>query len=327
MPQPTQNQVHANVPLTNISVAYIQKQSQFISDRVFPIVPVDKQSDLYYVYTKNDWFRDEAKLRAPGTESAGGGYNLSTASYACKTWAFHKDVAWDIRNNADPVINMDRDATEFVTQRLLIRRERLFQDSYFKTGVWGKDYTGVAGVPGANQFRQWSDFANSDPLIDIKNGRMYIKSITGFIPNKLLLGEEVWEALKNHPDIIERFKYTQKGIMTRELLAPLFEVDEILIGGAIYATNEEGAAEAYSYVFGKAAMLVYAAPSPSLLQPSAGYTFAWKNLSNNVQSGMGVAISKFEMRQLKSDRVEGELAIDPKQVASDLGVYFDQAIA
>jgi hypothetical protein len=80
MPQPTQGSVHVNRPLTMISVAYMQDQAEFIADKVFPVVPVDKQSDLYYVYTKNDWFRDEAKPRAAGTESAGGGYNLSTTA-------------------------------------------------------------------------------------------------------------------------------------------------------------------------------------------------------------------------------------------------------
>lgn len=329
MPQPTQTQVHANVPLTNISIAYIQSTADFVADKVFPIVPVDKKSDSYYTYKKNDWFRDEAKRRAPGTESAGSGYNLDhDSNFDCKTWAFHKDVPWDIRNNEDPGIDMDRDATEFVTQRLLIRRERLFQDNYFKAGVWGLDYIGVVGAPGANQFRQWSDYANSDPINDIKTGRLYIKSITGFRPNILLLGEEVFEGLKQHPDILDRYKYTQAGVITADLIAKVFEVDRIVIGGAVYATNEEGAAvEAYSFVYGKKALLCYSAPSPGLLKPSAGYIFAWKNLANNIQSGFGVAIDKFPMRQLKADRVEGEIAVDPKLVATDLGVFFETAVA
>lgn len=328
MPQPTINQVHTNVPLTNISIAYIQSAKEFVADKVFPVVPVDKQSDIYYTYKKNDWFRDEAKERAPGTESAGGGFNIdNTATYNCRIYAYHKDVPWDIRNNADPGINVDRDATEFVTQRLLVRREKIFADNYFTTGVWGKDYTGVASGPTGDQFIQWSDYANSDPIDDIKKGRLYIKSITGFKPNTLLLGEEVFETLKQHPDVIDRYKYTQAGVITADLLAKVFEVDRLLVGGAVYATNAEGATEAYSFIHGKAALLCYSAPNPGLLTPSAGYIFAWRNLANNVGNGMGVAISKFEMRQLKADRVEGEMAIDPKLVASDLGVFYASAIA
>jgi hypothetical protein len=322
------SQVHANVPLTNISIAYIQSAADFVADKVFPVVPVDKQADSYYRYKKNDWFRDEAQERAPGTESAGGGYNIDhDAVYNCRTWGYHKDVPWDVRNNQDPAINMDNDATLFVTQRLLVRRERLFADSYFKASVWGKDYTGVASSPGANQFIQWSDYANSNPIDDVKNGRMSIKGITGFKPNTLLLGEEVFEILKQHPDILDRYKYTQAGVITADLIARVFEVDRLIVAGAVYATNAEGGTEAYSFIHGKGALLCYSAPNPGLLVPSAGYTFAWRNLANNVQSGMGVAISKFEMRHLKADRVEGEIAIDPKLVAADMGAFYASAVA
>ena len=138
MAQPTSSAVHAvDVPLTNISTAYIQSQDNFIAGKVFPVVPVMKQRDRYYTYTKNDWFRDEAKARADGTESAGSGYGLSTSTYSCDVFAIHKDIGYQARNNADAGINLDRDATEFVTQRLLLRREIQWVSDYFTTSVWG----------------------------------------------------------------------------------------------------------------------------------------------------------------------------------------------
>ena len=73
MAEPTLGSVHVNRPLTNISQAYIQDSADFVADKIFPVVPVQKQSDRYFVYTKGDWFRDEAQIRAPATESAGGG--------------------------------------------------------------------------------------------------------------------------------------------------------------------------------------------------------------------------------------------------------------
>src|SRR5579862_8488315 len=98
MPQPTIGQVHVNAPLTNISVAYIQSQTAFVASQVFPLVPVDKQSNVFYTYTKNDWFRDEAAVRAPATESAGSGYGLSTSTYNCTVWAMHKDIPDQVRS-------------------------------------------------------------------------------------------------------------------------------------------------------------------------------------------------------------------------------------
>ena len=139
MPQPHINSVHVDAILTNISVAYLQNQDNFIADKVFPVIPVDKKSDKYFLYTKNDWFRDEAQRRAPGTESAGGGYNLSTATYSTDVYAFHKDVDDQTVANADAPLNPLREATEFVTRRLLLRRELQFVTDFFTTGVWADD--------------------------------------------------------------------------------------------------------------------------------------------------------------------------------------------
>ena len=88
--QPTASDVHVDSPLTNISIAYMQDQKEYIADKIFPVVPVPKQGDKYFTFSKNDFFRDEAKRRPPGSETAGSGYGVSTDTYYCDVWGFHK---------------------------------------------------------------------------------------------------------------------------------------------------------------------------------------------------------------------------------------------
>ena len=64
MPSPSQSDLHINAPLTNVSIAYLQNSSAYIADKVFPRVPVAKQSDLYIKYSKSDWRRTDAQKRA-----------------------------------------------------------------------------------------------------------------------------------------------------------------------------------------------------------------------------------------------------------------------
>lgn len=325
MAQPSQNAVHIDAILTNISVAYMQMEQNFVSTRVFPLVPVDKQSNKFFKYTKNDWFRDEAQVRADATESAGGGYNLSTDSYNATVWAFHKDVGDQTRANADAPINLDREAAEFVTSRLLLRKEVDWQESFFTTGVWGQDYTGVASSPSSNQFIQWSDYTNSDPIEDIEEGKEEILSTTGFMPNTLVLGYQAFRKLKNHPDLVDRIKYTSAQTITEDMLARMFEVDRVMVTKSVKATNNEGAAEAYNFVFGKSAMLCYSAPSAGLLQPSAGYTFGWTGVSGGL--GATIGTSRFRMDSVKAERIETESAWDHKVVAADMGVFWSTCVA
>lgn len=319
MAQPTQSAVHVDVPLTNISTAYMQSQDAFIASKVFPVVPVQKQTDKFYTYTKNDWFRDEAQVRADATESAGSGYGISTSTYSCDVWAIHKDIGYQTRANADSQINLDRDAAEFVTQRLLLRQEIQFVTDFFTTSVWATDSTPT---------NLWSDFTNSDPIEDIETGKETILSVTGQMANTLVLGYQVFRKLKNHPDVIDRIKYTT-GVsgrtVTPDLLAAMFDVDRVLVARAIKATNNEGETAAYSFTHGKHALLCHVAPNPGLLTPSAGYTFSWQGVSDGL--GANIGLRRIDMPTKRAERIEGEVAFDNKIVGADLGYFFSGAVA
>ena len=321
MPQPTPSSVHVNRPLTAISIAFMQNQNRFIASKVFPTVSVKKQSDRYFVYDKQQWFRSDAKYRAPGTESAGSGFTIdNTPSYFANTVALHTDVDDDTRANADDPLSPDRDATEFVSRGIMLKRELTWASKFFTTGVWDGSTTGGDITPGV----LWSA-GGSTPIEDIRAQIHAVDTKTGLTPNKLVLGAEVWNILQDHPDFLDRIKYTQKGIVTADLLAQVLELDEVLIAKALQDTANEGAAAAMSYIFGKDALLVYAAPRPAIKTPSAGYTFAWTGKFG--ANAEGVVMSRFRMDHLRSDRVEGEAAYDQKIVSSECGAFFSGAIA
>lgn len=326
MPQPTRSQVHVDAILTNMSVAYMQKAENFIADKVFPVVPVDKQSDKYFSYDKNDWLRDEAQVRTDGTESVGSGYNISTATYYADVYAIHKDIGDQTRANADAPINVDREAAEFVTHRLLTRREIQFVSDFMTGGVWGTTASGVSSsTPSAGEFTQWNDYTNSDPIEDIEAAKQGVLSVTGLEANTLVLGYEVFRQLKNHPDLVDRIKYTSSQTITEDMLARMFDIERVLVSKAIKATNKEGATGAYSFTTGKSALLAHVASAPGLLTPSAGYTFQWTGVSGGL--GATIGTSSFRLDSLRATRIEAELAFDNKVVASDLGYFFQTAVA
>jgi hypothetical protein len=316
MPQPTQSAVHVDAILTNISVAYFQQNQNFIATRVFPVVPVSKQSDKFFTYTKNDWFRDEAQRRADATESAGGGYNLSTDTYQADVYAFHKDIGDQTRANADAPINVDREAAEFVTSRIALKMETQFVSNFFTTSIWGTDTT---------PSNLWSDYTSSDPIGDIETGKRTILSTTGYEPNTLVLGYDVFIQLKNHPDLVDRIKYTSSNILTEDVMASLFGVPRVMVAKSVKATNNEGGTQAYAFNYGKNALLTYAAPSAGLLQPSGGYIMSWTGVSGGL--GQTVGVSRMRMEQFKADRVEAEVAFDMKVIGTDLGYFFDACVA
>ncbi len=320
MPQPTASDVHINAPLTNISIAYLQDQSSFIANRVFPNVPVTKQSDAYFTYPKAQWFRTDAQTRGVSQESAGSGYEMGNDTYFCKVQALHKDIDDQIRANQDAPLNLDRDASEFVTRGLLLRREKDWAAKYFTTGIWTGSTTGTDITPGT----LW-DASSSTPIANIRAEMLSVHKTTGFMPNKLVLGQDVWGAIQDNADFLDRIAVTQRKIVTTELLANVLELDEVLIAKAVENTAKEGATAAMDYVYTRDALLVYAAPRPSLLLPSGGYTFSWNGYLG--ASADGLRMLRFRMDAIRSDRIEGEMAYDQKLVSGELGVFFNNTIS
>jgi hypothetical protein len=326
---PTPGDVHVNTPLSNISIAFLQNQENFIASKVFPNIPVSKQSDRYYTYNRGDFNRDEMQLRAPGTESAGGSYTLdNTPNYFAQNWSFHKDIPDEVRANADAPLNPDREATMFVTHKALIRRENIFAANFFSTGKWGTDYTGVNSAPTGNQRLRWND-ATSNPIEDVRAAKRAIAESTGFEPNKLTLGRAVFDVLLDHPDIIDRVKYGQTqgapAAANKKVLASLLGVDEVLVMNAIQNTAAEGQAMSHSFIGGKHALLCYAAPSPGLMTPTGGYTFSWTGMLGN--GAEGNRIRSFRLEAIRSDRVEIDMSFDMKLISADLGGFFSGIVA
>ena len=164
MPQPTASDVHVNMPLTSISIAWMQDQREFVADQVFPTVPVKHQGDRYYIYERDNWFRAQAEKRAPSTESAGGGFTLdNTPTYFADVFAFHKDVDDQIRANQDTVIDLDRDATEFVSRDLMLKKELTWAAKYFTTGMTMTNVMPTAMMPNRLASRRIARAASVEP--------------------------------------------------------------------------------------------------------------------------------------------------------------------
>lgn len=313
----TPKDVHVDQLLTNVSVAYTNPG--YIADQIFPIVPVDSQSDKYLTYDKSHWFRNEARIRAPGTRSERGGWSYSSDTFFCDRFSYGHEIYDEERSNADSNFQLDSDAAEFATDKILMQREVAFAGGFFTTSVWGTDKTG------ATDFTRWSDYANSAPLTDVSAWMDLVEASIGREPNRLVMGKQVWTQLKWHPDLIDTIKYTQRAQMSLDLATALLEVGRILVGRAIYTASPEGTAEAsvsYSRIWGKHALLLYVPDAPSLRTPAAGYTFTWQRVPNSLSY-----VKRMRDEEREADIIEANAYYDHKVTGASAGVFASTAVA
>jgi len=239
MPQPNIKEQIIAGPLANVSVAYRNKG--YIADRVFPILDGADPKAKITKYQKGAWFRDEAGVRAPGTRARRGGYPLTTVSVATEEFSFAKEVTDEDRRFAKaqgaPTVQPEQDAIEFATDKVDLKKERRVAAAI--TGTTWVD--GNAGGEDAEGL--WSPSGSTNTfLTDITTGKKAIKAATGLIPNALVIDYATYMALKECEAILDKIKYTQRGVLTRDLLAAILDLDEVLVGSAIYSDAEETAA-------------------------------------------------------------------------------------
>jgi hypothetical protein len=313
------DQIQSNVLISYSNPLYLARQ-------LFPLLPVNLMSGILPQLVQSHWFRNQAGARAVGTRSNRGAFAMdNTMQYVCKWASFGVELPDLVRDNQVEPYNLDQACTEFATDKILMEQELNFTSAAFTTGKWGTDYTGVASAPSASQFIYFGDYAASTPLVTLSTYNDVIEGRIGREGNKLVMGKQVWTALKWHPDLLDNIKYTQRAQMTPELLASMLEIDQVLIGRGIYTTSAEGTSEAsvsYSRIWGKHMLLLYGVNAPTIMAPAGGYTVAWQRRV----SPLGY-VRRFRDDERELDVFEASSFYTHKVTTSRAGVFLSGAVA
>lgn len=312
---PTISDVHIDSALSDISIAY--KNKAFIAEQVFPLVTVEKQSDYYYVWDKGSWLTNQVEKRAEGDYYPEGRIKLSNDTFYCDMYHLGYAIPWEKKTNADVAINLEKAGTNWLAHQFALNREIQIATAIMGNSIWDND------LDAGTDFTAWDDYDNSDPPDDIDTYRDTVLQNTGVLPNTLVMGRQVFSKLRRHPLLLDMFKYTGRGILTPDQVREALDVEKLLVGTAVQRTSNEGATAAQAFVWGKDALLLYVPDSPALEEPAAGYTFVW----NLESTGFTTAIIPTVQEERDRDFLKGKHAFDFKVTATDLGVFFDDAVS
>lgn len=317
-----------SVPLTNFSVGLMEREPS-IARRLLPRVPVDQQVGTYYVIPRGDWLRNRAKPLARASESAGGGWVLADDTYSVVPRAFHKDNDdQDYLNaSAQRIVNLDRAATRFVTEAIVVAEDLEFASTFMTpaANAWTVELVGDAAPASATEFLFWDD-ADSDPVGDVTGAAITITRATGGRrPNTLVVPPDVHQVLTQHPAIIGRFQYSQPGIVAEPELARLFQVENYVVAWGVVNSANEGAADDFDFVFGQHVLLAYFNRNAGPENQTAGALFSWTGFDG--PSEIGTRIDRYRIPEKHVWRIEGFDGIDMKVTDAAAGVLFEDTLS
>jgi len=301
-------------PLNNVSIAY--RNDDYFAERLFPIVPIKKQSGRYWVFGKERFRQYETIRHAKSEAREIAPWTLSNNPYLCDDHSLKDAISDEERANSDGT-DLEVNTTENLTDALLLDLE-----IRVKNLIMGA----TSPVPSVtlSGTSQWSDYVNSDPIGAVEAQKTVIKKAIALPANTLAVSYPVYATLRQHPRIIDRFKYTQVGILQADHLKSAFDVDNFWVMGAEYDTTTEGQSPALDFVWGKNALLAYIPPEPRRREPALGYTFRW--LFGAPELG-GTLTKRYRVESRTADVIEVHRYDDIQVVAPGAGLAFLSATA
>ena len=280
--------------LTNMSMAYFANPADHVATSIFPICPVDFSTGFYYEFLKGDLARDNVGRKPEFGKVAPAKMGHTDNTYKC---------------NVDQII---------------VGVDQIGAVNYQRAGV-------PASIePRKNKVRFVSEqqILHLDPVNFFDARKREIKLAGRRMPNKLSLGYDSFTALKNHPDILERVKYTgssaNPAVVNENVLAQILGFAEVKVLEATYNAAEEGQPDDMQFVCeSDGALMTYTTNTPAIDEPSAGYIFTWDMLGN----GNWMATDQFEGESgTHSEFIEGLMSTDMKKTSDDLACYMSKCV-
>ena len=306
----TGRDIHIDVPLSNVAIAY--KPTGFIAEELAPIVGVPKQSDAYPIWSIADAFRTEEDYRAPKTEANVIESSVSSAKFFCDNYALKDGISYEDIANADAQwLQLERGyRAESVKDKLYLNWE-LRTAQLCTSGTNVGSYSATASG--------WTDYTNSTPLDDVQTAINVVLDTTGYRPNRVVMGEYAWRHFRENTAIQNRLFGTagtqnDGRIVKQAQVAALLEVEKIMVGRAYYNTTEENQTASLSQLWNDNVLVYYAPMTPRKDVPSFMYSFRW-----NAVPGMSMQAEIFDRKYKKSQEVQLGYFQDEKITASTLG--------
>ncbi|QNI34529.1 hypothetical protein H7849_11900 [Alloacidobacterium dinghuense] len=270
-----------NVALSNFAKEF--RNNALVGERFAPRVPVARQSYQYVIWNRDNMRVPGSTLRAPGDKPGSVRRDYSTAPYMCQSHALDGSVPFESEAYG---LGLGFSTKKQLTQQLIdvINLDRevrianlLLNTTNFPNGVTLSGTSMWDAYPSTPE----TGTDGSHPIVVVDAYKAILRQ-AGIQDSQmcLLLSDPVFVKLRNHPDLIDRFKFTNpQGAISLNQLSSAFGV-EVIVASAIQLDKGNNA----SWVWGNNALLAYTQAAPTMDDVSCAKTFVWAG-GNDGQGG------------------------------------------
>lgn len=244
---PAATSVQVSAPLSAFASGY--ENSEFIADKMAPVVMHDKIDGTIFQYARADQAEEDDDHLGPQSEAAVVDYEQSNTTFRLKARGLKAIVPYALIDAADDPLDPEVRKAQTVMQRLKLKQERRVATQLMTTTNYASANRLTATAP-------WTNTTSSDPVKDVHAAKAKLAGsgstdMLGLTKIVMGMGLEAWQALSRNPKLLG---YRGGGTLTSGTgspaeIAQLLGVDEIWVSGAEYNTAARGATPVYARVW------------------------------------------------------------------------------
>lgn len=296
----------ANPLLTNMLIAYMNDDADFIARRCAPVVGVAEESGTYATIEQKHWFADKLERRAYGDTYARGGYTFGSDTYKTLQWGLEHVIPVEHQRTSQIPLRLESVGLEWLAHQSNLRKEIAFAGDFMTTGVWTTNPTPT----------DWDD-ASGVPVTDSRTQRRVVRQLIGKAPNAIAMGEIVYDALCVNAEVKTLIQYTETQTVERveSLLATVLGFEYMFVSRAVYNSANTGQTASIDPIMDDDALMFILEPGADMMSVSSMKTFGW-------DSGEGEVNTYTDPSTRNSTVLQHTEQWDQKLVSADSGVFF-----
>jgi hypothetical protein len=302
----TGRDLHVDVPLSNAIMNYTTQG--LVGEFMFPVVPVDKQSNMIKYFPLGEFLRSESLERAPGTEANQLKFSVSSMGYFCKNYAAKYPITLEDRENADAIWAVREAGALLIVDAIRIAKEVRVFNTVNSTSNVSTAFKPASAWNGAT--------SPGDPYTQILAVQNQVQDKTGFVPNRIVFGNAAWRTFVVSSPVRGLLFPHGGGVATLAQASALFNA-ECRIAEGYYNSAGENLTATLTSFFSDRVWVGYTPPGQGRIGPRPQYsaTLRW---TLPAIPNMAVESLPFD-RAKKAEFVEVGVYDDEKVLDTSLG--------
>lgn len=281
--------------------------------RIAPILNTNIRSAAYYIYDTSNFTDMPTDIRrGPSTPFKRLTSKLSDDTFLAKDYGIEEPIDNSELEIYASVFQADKSAMERALRVVAINHEIRVRNIC------------RALTATASPSVKWNAASSTTILADVQAAKNAVQASIGVDPNLMTIPRDVYNALRIAPEILERYKYTEGGQVTKAQLEALFEM-EIVVANDIINNAAEGQTASLGGIWSDEVVISYSAPTQDIKALNFMRTFNWTAVSGSGPNG--ISTYTYPEDQIDSRIVRARQFTDEKVVASGAAYYLSNVLS